>query len=200
MRHKVQSRESETGQGAGVPEALLATSAWLWEGEVGLGESGRPPPWLHAVRSVGPHPERLLTAWPWALQVRLKMLYAATRATVKKEFGGGHVKDELFGTVKVAPQARTPWAGLTGPQRMGHDSGSWSKRAPGFGMSGEGWESEGLQAGVLRALAAHPEVPIDASASPPGRPLLCWVREAPVVLCSACPADLGREGAAANPH
>lgn len=34
-------------------------------------------------------------------QVRLKMLYAATRATVKKEFGGGHVKDELFGTVKV---------------------------------------------------------------------------------------------------
>lgn len=28
------------------------------------------------------------------------MLYAATRATVKKEFGGGHIKDELFGTVK----------------------------------------------------------------------------------------------------
>lgn len=37
-----------------------------------------------------------------ALQVRLKMLYAATRATVKKEFGGGHIKDELFGTVKVS--------------------------------------------------------------------------------------------------
>ncbi|KAM6344050.1 twinfilin-2 isoform 2-T2 [Alca torda] len=34
------------------------------------------------------------------LQVRLKMLYAATRATVKKEFGGGHIKDEMFGTVK----------------------------------------------------------------------------------------------------
>lgn len=34
-------------------------------------------------------------------QVRLKMLYAATRATVKKEFGGGHIKDEMFGTVKV---------------------------------------------------------------------------------------------------
>ncbi|NXI71313.1 TWF2 protein, partial [Anseranas semipalmata] len=32
--------------------------------------------------------------------VRLKMLYAATRATVKKEFGGGHIKDEMFGTVK----------------------------------------------------------------------------------------------------
>lgn len=29
------------------------------------------------------------------------MLYAATRATVKKEFGGGHIKDEIFGTVKV---------------------------------------------------------------------------------------------------
>lgn len=35
------------------------------------------------------------------VQVRLKMLYAATRATVKKEFGGGHIKDEMFGTVKV---------------------------------------------------------------------------------------------------
>lgn len=34
-------------------------------------------------------------------QVRLKMVYAATRATVKKEFGGNHLKDELFGTVKV---------------------------------------------------------------------------------------------------
>lgn len=29
------------------------------------------------------------------------MLYAATRATVKKEFGGGHIKDEIFGTAKV---------------------------------------------------------------------------------------------------
>lgn len=29
------------------------------------------------------------------------MVYAATRATLKKEFGGGHVKDELFGTVEV---------------------------------------------------------------------------------------------------
>lgn len=38
---------------------------------------------------------------PLCWQVRLKMLYAATRATVKKEFGGGHIKDEMFGTVKV---------------------------------------------------------------------------------------------------
>lgn len=37
----------------------------------------------------------------WYLQVKQKMLYAATRATVKKEFGGGHVKYELFGTVEV---------------------------------------------------------------------------------------------------
>lgn len=29
------------------------------------------------------------------------MVYAATRATLKKEFGGGHVKDEMFGTVQV---------------------------------------------------------------------------------------------------
>lgn len=39
------------------------------------------------------------------------MLYAATRATLKKEFGGGHIKDEVFGTVKVLiiiPDARTP--------------------------------------------------------------------------------------------
>lgn len=37
----------------------------------------------------------------WCLQVKQKMLYAATRATVKKEFGGGHVKYEMFGTTKV---------------------------------------------------------------------------------------------------
>lgn len=35
------------------------------------------------------------------LQVKDKMLYAATRATVKKEFGGGHVKYEMFGTLEV---------------------------------------------------------------------------------------------------
>jgi len=29
------------------------------------------------------------------------MLYAATRATLKKEFGGGQVKDEVFGTAPV---------------------------------------------------------------------------------------------------
>ncbi|XP_037386110.1 twinfilin-2 isoform X2 [Talpa occidentalis] len=45
--------------------------------------------------------EWLFLAWsPDNSPVRLKMLYAATRATVKKEFGGGYIKDELFGTVK----------------------------------------------------------------------------------------------------
>jgi len=36
------------------------------------------------------------------LQVRQKMLYAATRATLKMQFGGGLIKDELFGTVPVS--------------------------------------------------------------------------------------------------
>ena len=29
------------------------------------------------------------------------MLFAGTKATLKKEFGGGHIKDELFGTHAV---------------------------------------------------------------------------------------------------
>uniref|UniRef100_A0A3B3ZPA4 Twinfilin n=1 Tax=Periophthalmus magnuspinnatus TaxID=409849 RepID=A0A3B3ZPA4_9GOBI len=36
----------------------------------------------------------------WSPDQSPKMLYAATRATVKKEFGGGHVKYELFGTAE----------------------------------------------------------------------------------------------------
>ncbi|XP_043563632.1 twinfilin-2 isoform X3 [Chiloscyllium plagiosum] len=45
--------------------------------------------------------EWLFISWsPDHSPVRQKMLYAATRATVKKEFGGGHIKDELFGTMK----------------------------------------------------------------------------------------------------
>ncbi|XP_076870529.1 twinfilin-2 isoform X1 [Brachyhypopomus gauderio] len=44
--------------------------------------------------------EWLFISWsPDQSPVRQKMLYAATRATVKKEFGGGHVKDEIFGNV-----------------------------------------------------------------------------------------------------
>lgn len=30
------------------------------------------------------------------------MLYAATRATLKTEFGGGQIKDEMFGTAVVS--------------------------------------------------------------------------------------------------
>ncbi|KAL0968041.1 hypothetical protein UPYG_G00261540 [Umbra pygmaea] len=45
--------------------------------------------------------EWIFLAWsPDRSPVRHKMLYAATRATVKKEFGGGIIKDELFGTTK----------------------------------------------------------------------------------------------------
>ncbi|XP_062850781.1 twinfilin-1b [Trichomycterus rosablanca] len=45
--------------------------------------------------------EWIFLAWsPDHSPVRQKMLYAATRATLKKEFGGGHIKEELFGTVK----------------------------------------------------------------------------------------------------
>uniref|UniRef100_A0A667WDX3 Twinfilin-1 n=1 Tax=Myripristis murdjan TaxID=586833 RepID=A0A667WDX3_9TELE len=45
--------------------------------------------------------EWIFLAWsPDHSAVRHKMLYAATRATLKKEFGGGHIKDEIFGTVK----------------------------------------------------------------------------------------------------
>lgn len=45
--------------------------------------------------------EWIFISWsPDQSPVRQKMLYAATRTTVKKEFGGGHVKDEMFGTVE----------------------------------------------------------------------------------------------------
>ncbi|KAG7522814.1 twinfilin-1 [Solea senegalensis] len=45
--------------------------------------------------------EWIFLAWsPDIASVREKMLYAATRATLKKEFGGGHIKEEIFGTTK----------------------------------------------------------------------------------------------------
>ncbi|PWA28487.1 hypothetical protein CCH79_00016338, partial [Gambusia affinis] len=45
--------------------------------------------------------EWILLSWsPDHSTVRHKMLYAATRATLKKEFGGGHIKDDIFGTTK----------------------------------------------------------------------------------------------------
>uniref|UniRef100_A0AAQ4RC91 Twinfilin actin-binding protein 2b n=1 Tax=Gasterosteus aculeatus aculeatus TaxID=481459 RepID=A0AAQ4RC91_GASAC len=45
--------------------------------------------------------EWIFIAWsPDQSPVRQKMVYAATRATLKKEFGGGHIRDEMFGTVE----------------------------------------------------------------------------------------------------
>ncbi|XP_059190357.1 twinfilin-1-like [Centropristis striata] len=45
--------------------------------------------------------EWVFLSWsPDRSNVRHKMLYAATRATVKKEFGGGHIKNEIFATLK----------------------------------------------------------------------------------------------------
>ncbi|XP_030275242.1 twinfilin-2b isoform X3 [Sparus aurata] len=45
--------------------------------------------------------EWIFIAWsPDQSPVRQKMVYAATRATLKKEFGGGHIKDEIFGTTE----------------------------------------------------------------------------------------------------
>lgn len=42
----------------------------------------------------------LITYSPDNAPVREKMLFAATRATLKSTFGGGHIKDELFATSK----------------------------------------------------------------------------------------------------
>ncbi|KAF4516797.1 hypothetical protein B566_EDAN004636 [Ephemera danica] len=43
--------------------------------------------------------EWLLVSWsPEGSPVRQKMLYASTKATLKQEFGGGQIKEELFGT------------------------------------------------------------------------------------------------------
>ena len=40
------------------------------------------------------------------------MLYAATRATLKKEFGGGQIKEEVFGTVPVSSSSVDYYANL----------------------------------------------------------------------------------------
>ncbi|XP_063072560.1 twinfilin-2-like [Engraulis encrasicolus] len=65
-------------------------------------DAGEPCYMLYRLDSQNAHGyEWLFISWsPDNCPVRLKMVYAATRATLKKEFGGGHVKDELFGTVQ----------------------------------------------------------------------------------------------------
>lgn len=46
--------------------------------------------------------EWVLISWsPDDSPVREKMLYASTKATLKKEFGAAQIKDEIFGTVEV---------------------------------------------------------------------------------------------------
>lgn len=45
------------------------------------------------------------------------MLYAATRATMKREFGGGQIKEELFGTILVSYFIE--WLNMS---RMGHNT------------------------------------------------------------------------------
>ena len=43
-----------------------------------------------------------MISWsPDTASVRNKMLYASTKATLKKEFGGGQIKDDLYGNMKV---------------------------------------------------------------------------------------------------
>ena len=45
----------------------------------------------------------ILISWsPDDSKVRQKMLYASSKATLKKEFGGGQIKDDLYGNVKVS--------------------------------------------------------------------------------------------------
>ncbi|XP_051865065.1 twinfilin-1-like [Pristis pectinata] len=45
-------------------------------------------------------PEWVLIAWtPESSTLRHKMLYASSRAAVKKEFGGGHIKEEIHATM-----------------------------------------------------------------------------------------------------
>lgn len=46
--------------------------------------------------------EWVLISWsPDDSPVRQKMLYASTKATLKKEFGAAQIKDEIFGTIEV---------------------------------------------------------------------------------------------------
>lgn len=49
------------------------------------------------------------------------MLYAATRATLKKEFGGGHIKDEIFGTTKVCHVPTNLSENMFSPQKKKSD-------------------------------------------------------------------------------
>ncbi|MFT7805486.1 twinfilin-1 [Arapaima gigas] len=85
--------------------AKLAARRWDEEYDASvlpLLEDEQPAYILYRLDSTNKHGyEWILLAWsPDRSPVRQKMLYAATRATLKQEFGGGHIKDEIFGTSK----------------------------------------------------------------------------------------------------
>lgn len=105
--------------------ALCCAPCWVY-GRKALTRSQRKGSWLHLERQLCLEGSHGLAP---ALQVRLKMLYAATRATVKKEFGGGHIKDELFGTVKVGPLRPAS----TRPESLAHRVGDVTQGHTGSG-------------------------------------------------------------------
>ncbi|KAG8232869.1 hypothetical protein J437_LFUL012485, partial [Ladona fulva] len=51
--------------------------------------------------STGSYDWALISWSPDDSSVRQKMLYASTKATLKQEFGGGQIKEEIHATVKV---------------------------------------------------------------------------------------------------
>lgn len=90
--------------------------------ELATFESMRSPDWRHdynelVLKAIEPKQpcfifyrldERTTTGFTWLFiawspdfaSVKHKMLYAATKSTLKLEFGAGQIKDELFGTAK----------------------------------------------------------------------------------------------------
>ncbi|XP_024859986.1 twinfilin-2 isoform X2 [Kryptolebias marmoratus] len=98
--------------------------------------------------------EWIFISWsPDQSPVKQKMLYAATRATVKKEFGGGHVKYEMFGTTEVKggrllaglPAARVVLLG-PGPAHAGRAGAPEDQNHRGPGKTGEDGDQRGEQA------------------------------------------------------
>ena len=62
-----------------------------------------PPPPLRLDERSGSTFLWILISWsPDDSKVRQKMLYASSKATLKMEFGGGQIKDDLYGNVRVS--------------------------------------------------------------------------------------------------
>jgi twinfilin-like protein len=48
----------------------------------------------------------ILISWsPDSSSVRNKMLYASTKSSLKQEFGGGQIKDDVYGNIRVRNDA-----------------------------------------------------------------------------------------------